>query len=331
MDIVKNVCILIIGFVLLVKGADYFVEGSSSIAKKFGIPSIIVGLTIVAMGTSFPELAVSVTAALSGSNEIAISNVVGSNIFNLIVVLGVCAVISPIKVDKEVMKRDMPFLIVVTLLLAAFVSDFFFFFSNISKSEDSVGLLSRFDSVIFLVIYALYMIITVKTALNHMKKNKSQASEEEETKDVKTWLSLVFIVGGIVAIKFGGDFVVNSASFIATKFGMSETLVGLTIVAVGTSLPELVTSIVAAKKGETSLAIGNVVGSNIFNILLILGVSGTIHPIGIIMENCIDLFIVLICTVLVFIFAKIKDSISRVEGAILVAIYIGYMAYAIMR
>lgn len=332
MILLKNVVILLIGFVLLVKGADYFVEGSSSVAKKFGIPSIIVGLTIVAMGTSFPELAVSVTAGLSGSNEIAISNVVGSNIFNLIVVLGVCSIISPIKVDKEVMKRDMPFLIFITFILVAFVCDRVFPWTDVSKDREGAGILSRFDSIIFIIIFTIYLVITVKSALAHMKSNKIKNSDsEDDGKEVKTWLSIVFIIGGIIAIKFGGDFVVNSASYIATEFGMSETLVGLTIVAVGTSLPELVTSIVAAKKGETSLAIGNVVGSNIFNILLILGVSGTIHPITVIMDNCIDLFIVLICTVLVFIFAKLKDDISRFEGAVMVAVYVGYMAYAILR
>lgn len=332
MILLKNVVILLIGFVLLVKGADYFVEGSSSVAKKFGIPSIIVGLTIVAMGTSFPELAVSVTAGLSGSNEIAISNVVGSNIFNLIVVLGVCSIISPIKVDKEVMKRDMPFLIFITFILVAFVCDRVFPWTDLSKDGEGVGLLSRFDSIIFIILFIAYMFVTVTSALAHMKSNKAKSDDsEDDSEEVKTWLAIVFIVGGIIAIKFGGDFVVNSASYIATEFGMSETLVGLTIVAVGTSLPELVTSIVAAKKGETSLAIGNVVGSNIFNILLILGVSGTIHPITVIMDNCIDLFIVLICTVLVFIFAKLKDDISRFEGAVMVAVYVGYMAYAILR
>ncbi|MBQ1192674.1 MAG: calcium/sodium antiporter [Lachnospiraceae bacterium] len=329
MEILKNVVLLLVGFVLLIKGADYFVEGSSAVAKKFKIPSIVVGLTIVAMGTSLPELAVSLSAALNGSNEIAISNVVGSNIFNLIVVLGVCAVISPIAVDKSVMKRDMPFMLGITALLVLVYADFLLPWTGFEKSGELVGLLSRFDGVILLVLFVSYLVFTVRVALKHRKE--ALASEEEEKNETKLWLSIIFIVGGIIAIKFGGDFVVDSASKLATTFGMSETLVGLTIVAVGTSLPELVTSIVAARKNETSLAIGNVVGSNIFNILFILGISSTICPINVIMESLVDTVIVLVVSLLVFVFGRTKDKINRTEGTVMVLIYVIYMVYAIIR
>lgn len=329
MEILKNVVLLLVGFVLLINGADYFVEGSSAVAKKFKIPSIVVGLTIVAMGTSLPELAVSLSAALNGSNEIAISNVVGSNIFNLIVVLGVCAVISPIAVDKSVMKRDMPFMLGITALLVLVYADFLLPWTGFEKSGELVGLLSRFDGVILLVLFVSYLLFTVRVALKHRKE--ALASEEEEKNKTKLWLSIIFIVGGIIAIKFGGDFVVDSASKLATTFGMSETLVGLTIVAVGTSLPELVTSIVAARKNETSLAIGNVVGSNIFNILFILGISSTICPINVIMESLVDTVIVLVVSLLVFVFGRTKDKINRTEGTVMVLIYVIYMVYAIIR
>lgn len=329
MEILKNVVLLLVGFVLLINGADYFVEESSAVAKKFKIPSIVVGLTIVAMGTSLPELAVSLSAALNDSNEIAISNVVGSNIFNLIVVLGVCAVISPIAVDKSVMKRDMPFMLGITALLVLVYADFLLPWTGFEKSGELVGLLSRFDGVILLVLFVSYLVFTVRVALKHRKE--ALASEEEEKNETKLWLSIIFIVGGIIAIKFGGDFVVDSASKLATTFGMSETLVGLTIVAVGTSLPELVTSIVAARKNETSLAIGNVVGSNIFNILFILGISSTICPINVIMESLVDTVIVLVVSLLVFVFGRTKDKINRTEGTVMVLIYVIYMVYAIIR
>lgn len=330
MEILKNVILLLIGFVLLVKGADYFVDGSSSIAKKLRIPSVIVGLTIVAMGTSLPELAVSVTAGLNHANEIAISNVVGSNLFNLIVVLGVCVAISPIAVDKSVMKTDMPVMLGVTAILALMFADFVKPWSGAVEKGYS-GTLSRLNGAILLVLFIAYITYTVKKALKHRKNVMNAETEESNEKQQKVWVSLIYIIGGIIAIKYGGDFVVDSASALAIKFGMSPTLVGLTIVAVGTSLPELVTSIVAAKKGETGLAIGNVVGSNIFNILFILGVSSVISPIAVITDSFIDIVIVLVVSIVVFGFGKSRDKISRKEGIIMISIYIIYMIYAIMR
>jgi len=325
-----DLILLIVGFVLLVKGADFFVDGSSAVAKMLKIPSIIVGLTIVAMGTSFPELAASLTALMKGSNEIAVSNVVGSNFFNLMVVLGVCAIISPITVDRGVVKREFPFSIIISVLTVIFMADNFISLIPEVKSdkvERCVGVISRFNGAILLVLFVAFMIYTVLSALNQRKNME----DEEDGKKINVWLALVFIVGGIAAIKFGGDFVVDSASAIATELGMSTTLVGLTIVAVGTSLPELVTSIVAANKGETGLAIGNVVGSNIFNILLILGLSGTIHPILVGFEALVDFIVLVAISILVYLFTRTKDKIERGEGIVMVVIYVAYMVYAIVR
>lgn len=329
MEMLGNIALLLVGFILLIKGADYFVEGSSSVAKLLKVPSIVIGLTVVAMGTSLPELSVSVSAALNGSNEIAISNVVGSNIFNLIVVLGACALFTKIPVDKQVLRRDYPFLIFITIALVFFTADIIKPWADVA--EGSVGILSRLNSIVLLVLFIFYLVYTVKSALRDRKRNRVPETNAREEKPASLLISIIFIVCGVIAIKFGGDFVVDSAKYIALHIGMSETLVGLTIVAVGTSLPELVTSIVAAKKGETSLAVGNVVGSNIFNTVLILGASGAIHPIMVGKQNLIDMVIVLVISILLYFSAVNKRKIERREGIIMLAVYAIYMIYAILR
>ena len=237
--------LLVIGFVFLVKGADFFVEGSSSVAKRFNVPSLIIGLTIVAMGTSLPETAVSVTASLVDNNALAVSNAVGSNIFNLMVVIGFCAVMTPVAVDKQTLKRDFPFSVLCAVLLLAL---------------GFIGMeLGHVDGAILLVLFAVYIIVLVRIALKH--KNSGAAVEEEgEIKLLSMPRSLIYIVLGGASIAVGGDMVVDSASRIAIDFGMSQTLVGLTIVSIGTSLPELVTSIVAARKNEVDMALGNAIG-----------------------------------------------------------------------
>ena len=310
----KAIGILLVGFVLLIKGADFFVEGSSTVAKKLRIPSIIVGLTIVAMGTSLPELAVSTTASLNGNNGIAISNVVGSNMFNLLVVCGVCALFSPLAIKKEVMKKDFPIAIGCGALLLVM---------GIIGME--VG---RVDGIVLCVLFVIYNAVLIKMAL----KSRNDSSEEEnQGKMIPIWLCIIYIVGGIVAIKFGGDFVVDGAVVIAGKLGMSDNLIGLTIVAVGTSLPELVTSIVASKKNETEMAVGNVLGSCIFNVLFILGVAGTISPMGFNMENVIDMAILIAVSLLAYVFGWTKNKIDRKEGIVLVVIYASYLVYACIR
>ena len=266
--LILSILKLVIGFVLLVKGADLFVDGSSSVAKKFHIPTVVIGLTIVAFGTSAPELAVSMSAALKGSNDIAIGNVVGSNIFNTLVVLGASAALTPIAVEKGIIKKDYPLSIFAAVLLAVLSLDILF-------GADAM-VISRVDGIILLVCFAFFLYSTIKSALS----GKTEV-EEEEIKNIPIWKSLLFIVIGLAGIVFGGDLSVEGAKEIARFFGLSEALIGLTIVAFGTSLPELVTSVIAAKKGESDIAVGNVVGSNIFNVFLIIGASATILPMNV--------------------------------------------------
>ena len=314
MEMLKAIGILLVGFVLLIKGADFFVEGSSTVAKKLHIPSIIVGLTIVAMGTSLPELAVSATASLDGNNAIAISNVVGSNMFNLIVVCGACALFAPLAISKDILKKDFPIAIGCGVLLLVM---------GIIGME-----VCRIDGVILCVLFITYITILVRAAL---KARAATKDEEVVEKTIPVWLCIIYIVGGIAAIKFGGDFVVDGAVTIAGKLGLSENLIGLTIVAVGTSLPELVTSIVASKKNEVDMAVGNVLGSNIFNILLILGVAGTISPMEFIMENVIDIAILTAASLLIYVFAWTKERIDRKEGIVMLAMYASYLVYICIR
>lgn len=319
MDIIKYIFLLIVGFILLIKGADWFVDGSSSVAKLLKIPSIIIGLTIVACGTSLPEAAVSISAAMKGSNEIALSNVIGSNLFNLLVVIGVCSVIKPIGVSKDLYKRDFPLCILFTALLTILAWN---------KS------INRMEGVILLVCFIGYLILLVKSALASRKE-----ISEEDASEIKTYsplISFLLIAVGIAGIALGGQFVVDNAVNIAAKLGLSQTLIGLTIVACGTSLPELVTSIVASRKGENDLALGNVVGSCIFNLVFILGMSASIHPIGgsanpIIMNTIIDLIILSVVTVFFYLLVWTKKTVNRIEGGISLAIYIAYLSYIILR
>ena len=310
----KAIGILLVGFVLLIKGADFFVEGSSTVAKKLRIPSIIVGLTIVAMGTSLPELAVSTTASLAGNNAIAISNVVGSNIFNLVVVCGTCAIFAPLAISKDVLKKDFPIAIGCGILLLVM---------GIIGME-----VCRIDGIILSVIFVTYIVILVRAAL---KARANTKEEEVAEKTIPVWLCLIYIVGGIAAIKFGGDFVVDGAVTVAGKLGLSENLIGLTIVAVGTSLPELVTSIVASRKNEVEMAVGNVLGSNIFNVLFILGVAGTISPMAFIMENIIDIVLLTAASLLIYLFSWTKERIDRKEGIVMLLMYASYLVYICIR
>ena len=317
---------LIIGFVLLIKGADFFVEGSSSVAKRLHVPSIIIGLTIVAMGTSLPETAVSVSASVTGNNELAVSNVVGSNIFNLMVVIGVCAMIATVNVAKETIKRDIPFsLICAGLLLLLGILGF---------GDKSGMTLGHFDGVIFIGAFAGYILYMIKIALKASKEGKKveiEGGSDEDIKLIPVPLSILFIIGGAIAIAIGGDMTVDAASRIASDLGMSQTLIGLTIVSIGTSLPELVTSIVAARKNEVDMALGNAIGSNVFNILMVLGIASAISPISIITENIIDLCVLIVFTICVWIFAGTRKKIGRIEGFSMVALYVIYAVYIIIR
>lgn len=333
MEVVKALLLLVVGFILLVKGADFFVEGAASLAKKLRVPALIIGMTVVAMGTSLPELAVSVTASFNNSNSLAISNVVGSNIFNLMVVLGASALFTPILVAKDTLKRDFPFSIICALLLLV-LGLFGWNFANGALSWE----LERVDGIILLALFVFFLVLMVRSALKARKRSEKTAeekeAEEKEENDIKVrpvWLCLIFVAGGIVAIKFGGDWVVEGAVRIARMAGLSETLIGLTIVAFGTSLPELVTSIVAARKNELDMAVGNVVGSNIFNILLILGAAAAISPIGFIMENIIDIVVLVLFSLLVYLFCGKDKKLSRKEGILMLICYGAYTAYIIVR
>lgn len=313
---------LIVGFVCLIKGADFFVEGSSSVAKIFKVPTVIIGLTIVAMGTSAPETAVSISAALQGANDIAVSNVVGSNFFNLLVVVGICAILQPIHITKDLVKRDYPFSIGATVLL--------FLFLVIGYIITGRPTLTRVDGIMFLIIFAAYLAILIRSTLMQLAAGNDVDVEEVKARSLP--VSIAFIIIGLIGIVIGGDLVVDSATAVARVFGMSNTLIGLTIVALGTSLPELVTSIVAAKKGEADLALGNVVGSNIFNVLLVLGISSTVHGITVNFDSVIDTALLIVVNLIVLaIILKKKSSIGVGTGIIMVLMYVIYTAYIIAR
>lgn len=303
---------LVVGFALLIKGADFFVDGSASVAKKLRVPTMIIGMTIVAMGTSAPECAVSIAAAVKGSNTMAISNVVGSNIFNLMVVCGACAVLAPLPVKGSTMKQEFPLSILAAVLFWA-----------MGKKSMLIG---RMDGAILLAVFAAFLIWMVLEA-----KKARGSVPEGGIAALKGWQCLAYILVGLGAIVAGGDFVVDSASAIAQSFGLSPTLIGLTIVAFGTSLPELATSLVAAKKGETDMALGNVIGSNIFNILLVLGAAGAVSPMEVLKENLIDAIILIAMSAIVWAFAWRRKQIGRLHGWVMLAMYAGYVGYICMR
>ena len=311
LSILLQVVLLLVGFVFLIKGSDFFVDGASSVASLLKIPTIIVGLTIVAFGTSAPEAAVSITSSWAGSNAMAVGNVIGSNLFNMLMVIGIAALLSNLLMEKSVLEKDLPFLVGITVLWAVFIV---------------IGWnISQIEGIILIVILLAYIIYLVRSA------RKSKDADVVEKPKLSLPKSIIFILVGIVGIVLGGDLVVNSASDIAIALGMSEALVGLTIVAIGTSLPELVTSITALRKGENQLVIGNVIGSNIFNILFVLGASSAISAIPIDSSLLIDVIFMVAVTVLCFIFGKTQDKYDKKEGIILITLFIVYMAFAILR
>lgn len=303
---------LVFGFVLLVWGADKFVAGASALARRLGVSPLLVGLTIVAFGTSAPELAVSLTAALQGANEIAVGNVVGSNIFNMLMVAGLSAVVCPLIMDRTLLRRDWPISLAAAVLLLVFIA------------PDLT--ISRVEGIILLVVFAVVLGTQIRAAL----KNRDTLETEEDEVAMPPLMIGVNIVLGLACIIIGGQLAVNGATGIARMFGLSETLIGLTIVAIGTSLPELVTSLVAARKGQNEIAMGNVIGSNIFNLLLILGVSATITPIPVQATSIIDA-LVLIAISIVFYLPARRGKLGRAPGAIMALTYVVYTAYLIIR
>lgn len=314
---------LVIGFILLIKGADYFVEGSAGIAKLFRIPSMIIGMTIVAMGTSAPECAVSTVASIKGNNGIAISNAVGSNICNLLLVCGLCAVIRPLPVQISTLKREFPFSIIAQILLLFLGADYLLFGKN---AQNQIG---HIDGIILLIVFIIFLYWMVRVTL--ISRKNQDIKEEDKSESLPTYKCVLYSLLGVVAILVGSDLAVDSATVIAKQFGLSENMIGLTIIAIGTSLPELVTSLVAAKKGEVDMAIGNVIGSNIFNVLLVIGIASAISPIAILMESVYDLIFLCIVSIIVLLFASTDKKIGRMEGFFMLVMYGAYMTYVCMR
>jgi len=312
--------LLILGFTALIKGADYFVEGASGIAKLLRIPPILIGLTIVAFGTSSPEAAVSIKAAMNGNNGIALGNVVGSNIFNVSLIIGITALINPLKVERETVKKEIPFTLLASILLFILILD-------VSLQEFTFNSITRADGLVMMSFFAIFLYYLFEVA----KHSREKMQDEIASMPRDMGKNVFFTLGGLAAIIVGGDLVVRSSTTIAYTLGMSETLVGLTIVAVGTSLPELITSITAALKKHSEIAVGNIVGSNIFNILFVLGASSLISSIPVESKIYVDMSFMIGYTVILFIFSRTQHKVSRLEGAILVMSYVIYSIYIIIR
>ena len=323
---ILSILLIIVGFILLIKGADFLVLGASGVAKKLRISEMVIGLTIVAMGTSMPELMVSLTSAIEGYADISLGNIVGSNLVNVLFILGLCAIIKNLAISKESRKVDIPVSLLVTILL-------FFFCLNGGTEK----IITRTEGIILLVIFVIYLgylLINARKIEKDEGKAKVEEKKELKTKENteknnKTFiLNCVKIIVGIIALKFGADFVVDNAVIIAETIGISEKIIGVTIIAIGTSLPELVASVTAVLRNENDLAVGNIVGSNIFNILLILGVSSTISPIHYSLSYNFDMILLIAITILLAIFpfiGKEKYSLERSEGIIFCLIYLAYI------
>ena len=301
--------LLAAGLFLLIKGADFFVDGASSIAAKLRVPPLIIGLTVVSFGTSAPEAAISISASIRGESAISLGNIIGSNLFNLLPVIGITSLAIPLTAERDVINRDMPVNIFATGALAISVID---------------GVIKRYEAALFLAALAVYLFFVIRKALR-------DPINAGGGKQLSWLLSSLYVIGGLFAIVVGGDVVVDNAKLIAADLGMSETLIGLTVVALGTSLPELVTSLVAAKKGEAGIAVGNAVGSCLFNILFILGITGAITPLRVDSELLTDTAFLAIVALIVYLFAARGKKIGRIEGAICVVLYAIYTAFIIVR
>ena len=313
---------LVVGFVLLIRGADTFVNSASTIAKAFKIPTIVIGMTIVAFGTSAPEAAVSISSSLSNSVGVCVGNIVGSNMFNLLVVLGLSAVFIPVALEREVVKTDVLFMTLASVLLMVCALIF---------GQNGNFMLIRIECIIMLVLIIAYVTWSVIKVLKNNKEESAEEPKEISEKKPNIFMAVVLLIVGLAGIVVGGDFVVFGAKNIAISFGASELLVGLTIVAVGTSLPELITSLIAIRKKENEIALGNVIGSNLFNILFILGMSGTISPLPIAMNALIDIIILAVISIAFFIYCWFRKDINRVTGIVMVSMYVVYLVYIVLR
>lgn len=309
MDLLIQIGLLAIGFFMLVKGADYFVDGAAGIATKFGIPQLVVGLTIVAMGTSAPEAAVSITGAMNGAADISIGNVVGSNILNILIILGITGFITTVAVQKSTLMIEMPFMLAITVVLILL---------GMSGNE-----LTFFEGIIFWILFLVY--------LGYLYVLAKKGTDEEATEDRPVWKLLLFILVGGAVVVWGANISVDAATNIATAIGISEKFIGLTIVALGTSLPELVASVTAAKKGNADIAIGNIVGSNIFNILFVLGTSALITPIPYKASFLFDGVIAVAAGIILWVATVRKKELNRTWGIIMLLCYAAYLAYLLIQ
>ncbi|MCD4761909.1 calcium/sodium antiporter [bacterium] len=323
-----DIVLFILGFILLIKGADVMVDGSSSIAKKYGVSSFFIGLTIVAFGTSAPELIVSLIASIKGISGIALGNIIGSNMSNTLLVLGICAVITPLLVKKATIGKEIPLSLLAIVAVGILANDYFF--ENINRNG-----LTRIDGLMLILFFSIFIYYTfgiTREKENIIQKRVSDIIDEQP-KQYSNLFSGLMIVSGLGALTLGGHWIVNGGIAIATSFGVSEAFIGLTIVALGTSLPELAASGMAAYKGKTDMAIGNVVGSNIFNLLWVLGLSSVIKEIAynpILNIDVIMLFGVTVLLLFLIYFGK-KNILGRNEGMVLIALYVAYLAYLVMR
>ncbi len=313
--IIVSIIVLIIGFILMAKGADYFVDGAAVLAWKLNVPSFLIGMTVVAMGTSTPEIAVTITASVRGNNGMAIGNVIGSNIFNILVVCGVCALFTPLLIKKSTLKREFPFSIFAEAVLLVMCA--------------AGMVVGHAKGIILLAIFVLFLIWMVQSTRKAMQSG--EAVETTTVKEMSNLICFLCIAGGAAAIIIGGQFVINAAETIGIYLGMSETLVGLTICSIGTSLPELITSITAARKHHADMALGNIIGSNIFNVLLVAGLATAISPISVTRNNLIDLIFVIAISVYMFLLVWKKQRLGRGGGISMLAIYAAYMIYICLR
>lgn len=315
-----QILLLLLGLALVVFGADYLVEGASSVARKFGLSEFVIGLTIVGMGTSAPEMVVSFIGALEGNADISVGNVIGSNIFNTLLILGITALLLPIPITEENRKKDIPLNIVITVLLVLM---------GLKHSLFGIGTdgISRLEGGILLAVFIVYLVLSFR------KKDSAEESETAQQKVYPVWLALLMILGGLAALIFGGRFFVNSATSIAHSLGVSDKFIAITILAGGTSMPELATCVAAAVKKKGQLALGNIIGSNVFNILLILGGSALIHPLSFVGINYVDLGVLLVSALALFTSCYVgkRNKLDPVDGSLFLLIWVAYMAWLIVR
>lgn len=305
-----NIIYIVFGILMVLWGAGKLTDGATSIAAKMKIPPMIIGLTVVAMGTSMPEFFVSFVSALKGTSDLAVGNVVGSNIFNTMLIVGMTALVTPMVIAKSTVKKDIPFAVLASAMLLPMAID---------------GSISRIDAAVLFAVFIAFMLYTVRSA-----KKEKDSGNEDEVKEMPVWRSVAFFVLGLACLIVGSNLFVDGATAVASLLGVSEAVIGLTVVAGGTSLPELATSVVAARKGQCAIAMGNVIGSNVFNILMILGITGMIHPMSIIGITRLDFIVMQLSIILLWIFSFTKYTVARWEGGLLIALFLAYMTWLVM-